>query len=400
MSRQSNQIQLRAYNVRFGDCVLLSFDAGGGQKNVVIDFGNAPSGVGNQGGRNDVFAPIAKDIYQRTGGRIDVLIVSHEHLDHMEGFHSERSIFDKCQVGEVWMSIMSAPDYYTRYPDCKAEGRARTALLALARSWEQTGRFARLPQSVQAMVANNVLSLANRDRIDYLRKLVPRSRVRYLSRGSRVDVAALLGPRARVEVLAPEKDASVYYGQHGSAFWSGLQARCGVAVHGARASTTASIDPRELSQLAEDEFEELQDAVAAIDVADLMAIDKAANNTSLVVRFTVNGKVLLFPGDAEAESWSMMAGKRLVGPVDFLKVAHHGSINGMPFEGAGAVLAALAKPRRGTVALVSTCRGVYGKTSETAIPHHRLMESLKGACGAVHVSEDRALPGAGFDILV
>ena len=63
---------------------------------------------------------------------------------------------------------------------------------------------------------------------------------------------------------------------------------------------------------------------------NLLAIDKAANNTSIVFSLEWRGWKLLFPGDAEQESWKMMDEKDVLEPVHVLKIAHHGSWNGTP----------------------------------------------------------------------
>jgi hypothetical protein len=396
-------VRIRAYNVRFGDCVLVSFDAGAGPKHVLFDFGNAPSGVRSSGGKNDVFASVAADIAQQTGGVIDLLVMSHEHLDHMEGFYSERTVFDRCTVRQVWMSLMSATDYYKRFPNCEPEKSARLALLDVVRRWDRQRRFARLPEPVRALIANNVLMLANKDRIDYLRALAGKKNVKYLRRGSRVSTAAL-GAGVKMQILAPEADASVYY-KRDPRLWLAVAARLGSDGRGrARrrrsAPPVSARGPRAPEQMAPDEFAQLREQIAALDLADLLAIDKAANNTSLVVRLTVHDKVLLFPGDAEEESWAEMRSRNLLRPVDFLKIAHHGSVNGMPFEGAESVLDRVVKPGKHTIALVSTCRDVYGKTVETEIPHHRLMETLERKCRTVHTTQDAADFGEGFDILL
>lgn len=396
-AKPSGAVRVRAYNVRFGDCVLVSFDAGVSEKHILVDFGNAPAGVKNDGGKNDVFAPIARDLAKRTKKRIDLLVMSHEHLDHMEGFTSERGVFDGFTFGEVWMSAMSAPDYYEKNPQCEPEKRARLALLATAQRWEHEGRFAALPEAMRALVANNVLALANKERVDYLRRLVPAKRVKYLSRRKAAVASAALGAGVKLEVLAPEADASVYYKGRGNRYWLDKAAKLGAGEKQRRPRARAR-PPRAPEQMAADEFAALRDEIAALDVTDLLAIDKAANNTSLVLRITVNGRVLLFPGDAEAESWALMKQRKLLTPVDLLKLAHHGSINGMPFEGAESVFADVVKPGRKTVALVSTCRGVYGDTRETEIPHHALMERLKQKCKKVYVTQDAAAFGEGFDI--
>jgi beta-lactamase superfamily II metal-dependent hydrolase len=395
----NGKVRIRAYNVRFGDCVLVSYDEGNTEKHILVDFGNAPAGVRGGGGKNDVFAPVARDILKRTRKRIDLLVMSHEHLDHMEGFYSERAVFDQCTVGEVWMSIMSSPDYYKRYPKAEPEKRARMALLDKALSWHRDGYFENLPGPLRAMIANNVLNLANKERVDYLRKLVPAKRLRYLSRSAGAKRVSSLGAGVKVEVLAPEKDASVYYKSRSQRLWLDAAARLG-STDSKRRPKGASVAPKPPRHMAPDEFALLRDQIADMDMNDLLAIDKAANNTSLVLRLTIHGKVLLLPGDAEGESWAMMKKAKLLGPVDFLKLAHHGSLNGMPFEGNEQVLGHVLKPGRKTVALVSTCRGVYGDTRETEIPQHRLMARLEEKCAKVYVTQDAAPFGEGFDIVL
>ena len=392
-----NPVRVRAYNVRFGDCILVSFKNGTADKHILIDFGNAPGGVRGDGGLNDVFAPVAQDLASVTGKRIDLLIMSHEHLDHMEGFYSQRTVFDQFDVGEVWMSAMSAPDYYTRFPHCEEEQRARLALHATAMRWDREGRFDRLPAPMRALVANNVLAIANKDRINYIRGLVPKKRIKYLSRRTRAVAVPSLGPGVKLEVLAPEKDASVYYGSGGERFWLDATARFGGAPD-ARKRRTKPTTPKAPSHIAPDEFALLRDEIAELDLADLLAIDKAANNTSLVFRLTVNGKTLLFPGDAEGESWAVMKKKNLLRPVDLVKLAHHGSVNGMPFKGTEDVLDNVLKPGKKTVALVCTCTNVYGDTHDTKIPHHELMTLLEQRCKKVHVTEHGAPFGKAFDI--
>lgn len=63
---------------------------------------------------------------------------------------------------------------------------------------------------------------------------------------------------------------------------------------------------------------------------NLLAIDKAANNTSIVFCLQWEGWNLLFSGDAEQRSWKEMEKENVFSPIDFLKISHHGSENGTP----------------------------------------------------------------------
>jgi hypothetical protein len=62
------------------------------------------------------------------------------------------------------------------------------------------------------------------------------------------------------------------------------------------------------------------------------------NNTSLILLFEVEGKKLLFPGDAQIENWAYVlsqpkefpSAKKLLSAVNLYKVGHHGSRNATP----------------------------------------------------------------------
>lgn len=389
-------VNLRIYNVRFGDCVLVSF--GTPEEHLLVDFGNAPSMLAQHGSSNDVFEPVAKDIAKRTKGRIDLVVMSHEHMDHMEGFRHQKAVFDGIEVRDVWMSIMSHPDYYTRlHPECEPEKKARLALGAFAARCEAQGRFTAVDHRVRRLIANNVLALSNADRVQYVRDLVKTKQPTYVYRRNKPKLAWKhgLGNGVKLEVLAPEESAKVYYGD--GRLWATMAARLG---NGASSSVYAAA-PEPPPHVPVDEFEELRDSISELDLAELLAIDRAANNTSLVLRMTVEGKTLLLPGDAEAESWAMMAQKGVLGAVDVVKVAHHGSRNGMPFAGPESVLDKVLKPGKGTTAIVSTCRNVYpASTLEGEIPNYQLMDELVKRCRCVIDTEHDAAPGKWIDYTV
>jgi len=63
---------------------------------------------------------------------------------------------------------------------------------------------------------------------------------------------------------------------------------------------------------------------------NILAIDKAANNTSVVFCLEWRGWKLLFAGDAELRSWKTMEKEGVLKAVHFFKVSHHGSHTGLP----------------------------------------------------------------------
>ena len=135
-------IRVRSYNVGFGDCFLVTVPDGAVTRHMLIDFGNAP------GQLNDNYPAIADDIFTQTGGHLDLVVMTHEHLDHIEGFYSQKKVFNEMQVDWVWMSIPSEPDYYENYPDAEPLKAARDMAAQFERrlkraAWPSRRRFSR-----------------------------------------------------------------------------------------------------------------------------------------------------------------------------------------------------------------------------------------------------------------
>ena len=98
-------IRVRAYKVGFGDCFLVTFPDEDQTRNMLIDFGCVP------GESQLSFAPIVEDIFKVTNGHLDVIVLTHEHHDHVGGFVSQRNMFNKFTVDYVWMGLPSKPNF-------------------------------------------------------------------------------------------------------------------------------------------------------------------------------------------------------------------------------------------------------------------------------------------------
>ncbi len=81
-------VELRTYQVGFGDCFLLSFHYGSRARTrrVLIDFGTTAQ-VRTYARRTMV--EIAEHIRETCEGRLDAVVVSHRHADHISGFAGE-----------------------------------------------------------------------------------------------------------------------------------------------------------------------------------------------------------------------------------------------------------------------------------------------------------------------
>ena len=95
---------VRVYNVRFGDAVLVTIpETSGGhavKRNILFDFGNA---LGTAGGQDDVFGPVIDDIALKLAGKpLDLYVMTHEHLDHVQGlYHAATNLNKRIEVEQV-----------------------------------------------------------------------------------------------------------------------------------------------------------------------------------------------------------------------------------------------------------------------------------------------------------
>lgn len=78
---------LRAYNVGFGDCLLLRLTySNDSQRSVLIDFGSTQL---PQKAPRTHMADIAANIAEASGGKLHMVVASHRHADHISGFGPE-----------------------------------------------------------------------------------------------------------------------------------------------------------------------------------------------------------------------------------------------------------------------------------------------------------------------
>ena len=102
-------VSIRMYCHGLGDCFLLSFppaEGGGKPVRVMIDCGilqHAP-------GEASKLRAVAQNLLEDTEGFIDLLVVTHEHWDHVAGFSHAKDLFEKIEFGQVWLSWAESPN--------------------------------------------------------------------------------------------------------------------------------------------------------------------------------------------------------------------------------------------------------------------------------------------------
>ena len=369
-------LEVRVYNVRFGDAILVTVpdkDPATGRtkkRRILIDVGNAPRVAGTgEGGEDTVFEPVVNDILTQLDGKpLDLYVVTHEHLDHVQGLFwakTKRPALDvenRLKVDHVWMTASAAPDYYSNgnHPDSKKKKLERDTMLTRLRTY-LAAQPAAAAHGMREILANNDPTKTG-ECVDYVRQLNP-AHTTYVHRG-----ANLAGKHpfkeARLSVWAPEEDTSEYYGR--------FQPLDEAIVPPADAVAAPPV-PTPPAGVDLGAFLRLVDARRGGIADNLLTIDKAANNTSVVFALEWRGWRLLFSGDAEVKSWKVMQRENVLRPVHFLKVAHHGSHNGTPAdEILDAILPLPSPDARPRHAAISTWDDTY-----SGIPHTPTNDRLR-----------------------
>jgi len=331
-----SELVVRLYNVRFGDAVLVMIpEKSGGHdivRTILFDFGNALS---EEGGVDAVFEPVIDDIKATLGGKkLDLYIVTHEHLDHVQGFFYSKQKFGKTvKAKQVWLTGSADPTYYDddRHPDAKKEKKAAFAAYRAAQV-----RLNALPEvsffAAVLMANNNPRSTF--DCVKFLRtELAKPEDVHFVDRTT--DLSQLQpAMSAKLTLWAPEENTADYYGKFkplAASLRFGDNVRFDDLDLGLKEPKALEL-PQPPPGVDAGAFYNLLDARHSNTASSLLNIDQASNNTSVVTLIEWKGWRLLFTGDAEKRSWRQMDKLGLVRPVHFLKVSHHGSHTGMPPE--------------------------------------------------------------------
>lgn len=374
-------MRVRIYDVRFGDAILVSIPDGDVQRHLLIDVGNVQAGAG---GADHVFAPIMRDVKSVLGDRpLDVYVMTHEHLDHVQGLMKVKDDQElRFEIDQAWLTASAAEDYYAEHPNAKKGLDAAHEILdgvkgLLAASPESA------PAPVLALLANNNYRSTG-DCVRHLRQIAKNKTV-YVSRGSQPEHPF---PDTSIEFWAPEEDTFAYYGRF-RPMALGMAPGAGPA---GESTVTVPLPPRGVDAGA---FYDLVEARRSGWVENLLAIDRAANNTSVVFTIEWQGWRLLFTGDAEIRSWRTMNREGVMKPVHLLKVSHHGSHNGTPeMEILEKVLPEAPPDARKRYSLVSTCQDTYHD-----VPHGPTLAGLAGRTEVVSV-EDLPDGSLYYDILL
>ncbi|MGH7718334.1 MAG: hypothetical protein ACREON_05760 [Gemmatimonadaceae bacterium] len=393
-----------AYQVGFGDCFLVRFRYPGGNRHVLIDFGTFELPKGAKGG---YMKSVAADIKTRCGGKLDAIVATHRHKDHISGFAT-----GKGGQGSGDIIASCAPRVvvqpWTEDPKAKPNARKPTRVLSGSKAFvaalEDIHRFAgSLRREAAALRAQGNAALAKR--LDFLggNNLKNRSAVENLMRmgrakgrtaayvhfGSTSGLTRVL-PGVKVRVLGPptlEQTSEILSQdeENRDEFWhlradaASRLARRIATFRNAAVYDQAKRPPyvrwtlRRLRALRERELLQI-----------VREMDDVLNNTSVILLFEVGSKRLLFPGDAQLENWmyalSRADVRKLLRTVNLYKVGHHGSLNATP-KSLWKLFDRRSEQRSDGNRLrtvVSTKAGVHGSTgNKSEVPRTTLVTELE-----------------------
>lgn len=337
-------IRVRMYAVGFGDCFLIGFPAPDGRERLVlIDCGVHSASSRGADLSESVIPDILVEAAAATGTpRIDVVVATHHHLDHVSGFRFEG--WDGVEVGEVWLPWTE--DHMDPEARRIRAAQSKQAKFLMSLTAGEDNNWA----TVRAISENNV-GYTNAAAMTTLHDGFAGAPTRFflpqlpgMPRARRFLPEVL--PGVEVVVLGPSRDDAAIRDMDPPSTESYLQVAGGAElVQGGEPLPFASffLTPKEysankdFSQLIPENGSDLGRVVTAgrTDALSLaVALEKATNGTSLMLLFRFGDTTMLFPGDAQWGTWDRILhdpeSQQLLRTVNLYKVGHHGSHNATP----------------------------------------------------------------------
>jgi beta-lactamase superfamily II metal-dependent hydrolase len=360
-----SSVTIRMYNVGFGDCFLVTFHYAAQERHMLIDYGSTAAPKSASG---KYMVSIANDIKDACKGKLDAVVATHRHRDHISGFATD---------GDAMGSIIATlkPDHviqpWTEDPAAKpaaltattttyqggkpTEAKLRSQFLGSLRDMHRiAGSVAELAKSGQiqgsratqkqlAFLGEN--NLQNSSAVKNLMSMGNKGTAHYVNAGMTLNDVL---PGVRITVLGPPtlkqsdsirkeraKDPDEFW--QFRSFWSSQSLAIGARLtRGYRAAgSKTKRHPKDLYAPNVRWFVEQSRRIHAEQTLELVRdLDSVMNNTSIILLFEFGDRKLLFPGDAQIENWSYALNNKkwqeLLKDVNLYKVGHHGSLNATP----------------------------------------------------------------------
>ncbi|MDB5000848.1 MAG: hypothetical protein JWR76_1925 [Mucilaginibacter sp.] len=382
MSEKITQAKVRMYRMGTGDCFIVKFYAAEKEKfTMMIDCGVWKRSAAE-------LRPYMEDLKKHVNGKVDLLIVTHEHVDHVSVFDLCKDVFIKdFEVKKVWMA-WTEDDSLTEITIWKKDhGEKKKALKQAVEKLNaivgSTGfqNSIRLSASgmdalkakesfVETLTGFAELHMGN-DPQNYkgllegmrvVKEEIGKGKIEFLYPGDIIkEIPGLEG--LRLYIMGPPRDwdsIALEAGGEGESYRHNNELK-GVDAFAASVLSTPdnlssilpfderfeTVDPQDMDLYtnSKNSWRKIEEDWLMSAGSLALRVNSMTNNQSLVLAIEAEDskKVMLFPGDAEFGSWASwhkIDWKGLVGPnkihytqdllnrTVFYKIAHHMSHNG------------------------------------------------------------------------
>jgi beta-lactamase superfamily II metal-dependent hydrolase len=348
MTASQLTVTIRMYNPGFGDMFVVTVQGGEQRWRAVVDCGAHTSGRVRP--LRSTVNQLLKDLRgNESVARVDAVIATHHHADHIAGFALE--CWQEVEVGEVWLPFVEDRDDADAQALRQTQVRIADKLLMLIAQRTRslaTGTWPVAIATARSFALNSRVNTAATDRLlgRSERGFANTPRVRFLPSTTPSDnVIATSIPNVTVHVLGPPRDAEFLKRMRppSRAGWLALDYDTELVASGPGPLFAQAyvMDDQELHL---PEYAHLrcdQQSIRKLDgvndaglLAAASVLERSVNNTSLFFVLDVAGTHLVFPGDAQEGAWQHVLGdpasRLLVSDAAFYKVSHHGSGNGTP----------------------------------------------------------------------
>jgi hypothetical protein len=403
------KITIFSYQVGFGDCFLLRFHYPDRDRHILVDFGTTKL---PEGAPANQMVLIAQDIAAKCGNKLDAVVATHRHADHISGFTTNAAgtgsgdIIRGLHPDAVLQPWTEAPDAddATLGPAVSADDRSMAQkLTALSQMHDvaeravamlDNGGLGAAPRDVKDQIAFiGQDNIANPSAVENLMTMGGANH--YLFHGAPSGLAAIL-PGADTSVLGPPtlRQTETIRKMRSSdpdEFWQlslqGLDQDARLQAGDERHNLFPGHPVFPANRLPMETIwfrNRLDEARAGQMLSIVRSLDDQMNNTSLILLFEIGAKKLLFPGDAQIENWKYALSQPAVvaklHDVDLYKVGHHGSRNATPrsmwalFDKKNTKATAPGRLKT----MMSTLPGKHGsEAAHTEVPRKSLLAELQ-----------------------
>ena len=426
---------VRAYRHGLGDCFLIAFGAGNGQERYVLIDCGVLLGTANA---NATMTRVAEDIRDATGGHLHVLVLTHQHWDHISGFGQAQPVFDQIRIDALWVSWAENPDDPTAKVLLEKYGfavRAVRAAMALDGDAPALGAASGLAGFLGPLDPGERWSTEK-----IMKALLDENSAvtRFCDPGEILKISGV--PSVRFFVLGPPRDlaairkanpsqgqayltgadtagltglmAGLDAGGRGDASGAPFNAAFEIPEDGAAVAGVENPWPPELVDLVATYRSGPQRCIDRDWLAPVgelaIKLDRHLNNTSLALAIELEpgGRVMLFPADAQIGNWlswqtvawpedEAVSAADLLARTVLYKVGHHASHNATPSTFGLEMMAG-----ENLTAIIPLDRATARK-QRWDMPDAQLLARLKErATGGVYVTDEAEAELAGPDIAV